>query len=1104
MKTKVFILVFMLCYLLPLTAYSDVWQDTKPQPSYQYSPGNGAAMVMSQSFLKNPDGIDSRCFKPGVSTKPTKKGKANSEVLRLATNNSKINTQPIGIPEGLTAEDYTLRAWHYRYNGNGWAKISKGQNIDNDEVINIKVGFDGKDVYIQGFFDRFIPNAWVKGTLSDDETTITFKTQYYGTDGNGYDHYLFGYTGNQDSSGYLLSGDVVFQYDKATSTFRLFPSTMVADSENGDTWMSWDYYEYVVITKDYQEQESLVVLPEGIHLEDYSFSASVLIYDNDKNNYVETPTTFGVKVGFDGDDVYIKGVCQLMPEAWVKGSLANGKLTIPANQYMGSAENTEVFLTGYPFNATSWMDLEDIILDYNSDDKLFSGGTEQFLLVNASKVRIYYFTELLNVTITRLAEQSVKPEAPHLVYFGNYENNSGYLRFNMPVTDIYGNALLEEKLYYQILVDDEHNISGYTFTPAKYETIESDMTLVPYTFVDNKYFDVLFNYETRVSDKIVYIKDEEPFTKNRIGLRSVYYGGGIENASDTTWYFIREFADVIAMNEARILLADEIEHANELLNDSTKARGKAELLSAISSAEQILENTTNPQDIGIINQTIETLQQAEEAYITLNLMINTEEWVVLRDFYQSSNNGEGWTTKWDFSSDVPSVATLPGTIAYNGHVTTINLCDNNLSGAFPVKLLELSQLESLNLSGNKLTGDLGTTLASYRQTNPSVQIALKHLNISKNLFTDNLGVFAACIPNLQSLDASNNCLEDVFPMISPNVVNLNIRQQTIGRVVDLHLGKLSVADIATKVPSILFYDHANQTFTTNINLLCTTQYDGWSMVMSYQNGNLSIPYVSEQNTYYGESGDTLNVAVLNNNGTREGSTFRISLSFDEGDGNFDGKVNVLDLQTTLNYMFEEYTDKPYNFTASNLWKDEVINVQDAVCMVNMLLASAAAPARSANSPKRVMASSSEPEAAVYVEENQLTIDTTVPVSAFDIIISTNGKCEVMDALAKEGFTCAIKQSGNQTHLVGYSLNGTTIPTGKTAICNMDSGIITYAMLSDKEAQEISSVTGSNATNVQSSMLNPQSNKEAYRIPLGAKRAIIIDAAGNKTMTKDEK
>lgn len=480
---------------------------------------------------------------------------------------------------------------------------------------------------------------------------------------------------------------------------------------------------------------------------------------------------------------------------------------------------------------------------------------------------------------------------------------------------------------------------------------------------------------------------------------------------------------------------------------------------------------------------------------------NAEEWAILQTVLPQLTE-MGWSQPWDVSQGMKSVSTLHGLAIEKGHVTGLDLSGQNLTGMFPYAVLTLPNLQNVNLANNHLTGDLGTATYAFAQQNPAIMTNIKEINISGNQFEGNIGLFANCFAGLTSLDASSNCLEDVYPVIPSTVTTLDISKQTITRVVPLHLANLSVDSIAKKVPSILLYDHVNQTFTPNINLLCTTPDNTWGMTMSYQNGLLSIPYVSEQNTYYGESGDTLNVAVVNNNGSLEGSTFRISLSFDEGDGNFDGQINILDLQTTLNYMFEEYTNKPYNFTASNLWKDEAINVQDAVCLVNMLLDANAASARQMHSETR--AQPSETSASVAIDNGYLNVNTVVPVSSFDIIVSTNQQAEIVSALNEMGFVCTSKQSGNNLHLVGYSLIGAEIPVGETAICKLNSGIISYAMLADRDANEISaSLNVGMPTSVSSSMLNPSSQK-VYRIPIGAKRAIIIDATGRKTLIKDEK
>ena len=485
--------------------------------------------------------------------------------------------------------------------------------------------------------------------------------------------------------------------------------------------------------------------------------------------------------------------------------------------------------------------------------------------------------------------------------------------------------------------------------------------------------------------------------------------------------------------------------------------------------------------------------------------LNIEEYSLLQSVYQELDNVNDWKNKWDFSGGVTGAKNLFGVTFKEGHIVSIALSNNNLTGTFPYNLLSLPYLETLNVSHNNLQGDIGVTTYALFQQDPAMMANVKELNISGNHFSGNIGLFANCFASLTSLDASDNCLEDVYPVIPSTVTTLDISNQTIARVVPLHLATLSADSIVTKMPSILLYDHVNQTFTPNINLFCSTPDNSWGMNMVCQNGELSIPYVSEQNTYYGESGDTLNVAVLNNNGSREGSTFRISLSFDEGDGNFDGKVNILDLQATLNYMFEEYTNQPYNFTSSNLWKDDIINVQDAVCMVNLLLD--AEPAASRQLSRKVnegMRSSVADKAMVYIADDELMISTPEPVSSFDIIVTSDNNFAVAEDLQKSGFTCMVRQTGHSVHLIGYSLSGMSLPVGQTLIGKTGKGKVTYAMLSNHHATEIASSLNGMVTGIQSEKAKVSPNDANYKLPLGANHYLIIDGKGKKSIIKNDK
>lgn len=486
---------------------------------------------------------------------------------------------------------------------------------------------------------------------------------------------------------------------------------------------------------------------------------------------------------------------------------------------------------------------------------------------------------------------------------------------------------------------------------------------------------------------------------------------------------------------------------------------------------------------------------------------NAEEWAILQALLPQLVE-MGWSQPWDVSQGMKSVSSLRGLIIEKGHVTGLDLAGQNLTGAFPYVLLSLPQLQRIDLSNNNLSGDISTSVNAIAQEHPEWLAYVKEVDISGNGFSGNIAPFANSLPALTSLDASGNCLEEVTPAISSSVTTLALGKQSITHVIPLHLADLSAASFSAMIPNILLYDHTNQTCTTDIKLLCTADDDSWGMTIAYRNGQISLSCLTEQNAYLGESGDTLQVTTsyYNNMDTRAGSTFRMALRFDDGDGNFDGNVDILDLQTVINYMFEEYESKPYNFTATNLWMDDVINVQDAVCLVNLLLDTppVSAQARAKHECGHLYATSVEADAAVYVADGKLMICSNEPVSAFDVVVETDEPCDVANTLATWGFTCTVRQDNGMAHIVGYSLSGATLPVGETALCSLPSGKVTYAMLADAEANEISSLSDGTLTAIPSVSSDACPYTEAYRISMGTKYTIVIDANGNKFMIKDVK
>lgn len=466
------------------------------------------------------------------------------------------------------------------------------------------------------------------------------------------------------------------------------------------------------------------------------------------------------------------------------------------------------------------------------------------------------------------------------------------------------------------------------------------------------------------------------------------------------------------------------------------------------------------------------LETTELSQFTI-YQFDADEWAILQTIHNQLEP-MGWNNPWNLTQGIKSASTLQGLTIKNGHVVGINLSNQNIKGEFPSHILDLTQIQTLNLSGNQLYG--------------------------------NIGQHAETMESLTALDISNNAFDQVTPMLPATISNLNIGKQTISRLVELQLPQLSMDYFAEQIPNILTYDHAQQNYSKTIRLLCTSPDGKWTTTLRRMNGQVTFVVTSGNNVYRGQDGDTFNVALLNSNGSREGSTFRMSLSFDTGDGNFDGKVDVLDLQSTINYIMETYqSSRLFNFTAANLWEDEIINVQDAVSMVNLLLDMEPTPSRQMS--RRTAEQTNHPaniNAFVFIENGELILSTSEPVFSFDIVVISDKKFAIAESLRKKGFSCVTKQNGSQTHLIVYSLSGASLPVGQTIIGETGDGTVIYAMLSDQNATEIPSSTEEVVTGIQTGKTTVPSNDVNYKFPLGANRYMIIDANGKKSILKNEK
>ncbi len=362
---------------------------------------------------------------------------------------------------------------------------------------SIKIGFKDNDVYVQGVMADY-PEAWMKGTL--DGTTVTFSglqkmgvsEDYTGS----YEVYAVGITGSRLK-------DFQMTYDADNKTLTAINELLLNADTEKPYYIEW--FTSIVFSEAQPDVPMPVVAPTDLQTEAYSFTGI--------DNYDDAEANKEVYVGFYGEnEVYIQGLCGPLPEAWVKGTLTNGVLTIgetPLGSYDSYLGASELTFSGATFN-------------YDATKNLFTSA-EGFKCVDEYGEEWDGFT---NVSISKVVEREATPSTPS----PSFEQMMSYnlLTPGVSLVDTEGNAMLTDKLSYSIWYEKNNEQKVYELTTDKYSSIEANMTEIPYNFYDDYY--ISSNYVT------IQETEEELQTWTKIGVQSIYRGNGVEHKSEIGWF----------------------------------------------------------------------------------------------------------------------------------------------------------------------------------------------------------------------------------------------------------------------------------------------------------------------------------------------------------------------------------------------------------------------------------------------------------------------------------------------------------------------------------------------------------------------------------------
>lgn len=432
--------------------------------------------------------------------------------------------------------------------------------------------------------------------------------------------------------------------------------------------------------------------------------------------------------------------------------------------------------------------------------------------------------------------------------------------------------------------------------------------------------------------------------------------------------------------------------------------------------------------------------------------LDETDWAILQAFYAQYGNGN---FTWDLS-DNNNVRGLEGVSIALRHVVEISLPNRGLEGAFPTMLLGLNDLRVLDLSQNALSGEVAEDIAQYCAQHDSLSSRVQELYLSYNDFSGNVGALASQFADLTALDVTSNCFNEVSPAV-PSSVALGIEYQ--------HLPPLNgdishgMDALVASIPPICYYNHSTQSQSTDLTiqmqLVDSVQNAVWWMNQYISDGNCTPGgSSSSQSIYRGANGQDIIVftyVYIPSGSWSNYQLFSAVFSFAMGDANVDGEVDIDDLQTIINHIF--YSGQDINFTASNHYPDDIINVQDVVGQVNLLLS--ANPVEPNGSLLRIPVQDDQQSlASLYWSDGVLYLNSPVPVAALDIVNAVGGK--IHWDLEQLGMIVSTASTAQGEHAVIYSLGNAQIPAGITPLATTASpqqGIV-FAKLSDEEAQGI--------------------------------------------------
>ena len=493
-------------------------------------------------------------------------------------------TELVTLPAGTESETY------YTASGTFYAGTSSGFQDATTEMTSVEVAVVNNDIYIQGLAYWF-PDGWIKGTLNG--TTAIFPNgQLIGEDEYGPEYIV----GSEDAE---TVSDITFIFDSTKGTLTA-ATPLIIESGEADAISAYCYWNSPTFTKEEPAGPEVVELPACIELKEYSLSGT---------DYSGNPYSSSAFIGIDGNDVYLQGYSSYIPEALIKGTKEDDTVTFPGGQFLGS-------YAGY----NSYF-VEEAVFTYDETNDTYTASGDVYALLDNRYIDVWTTDPVLKGVV----EKAATPANPAITALTNSQYGY-YISFNVPNVDTNVEGLASSKLFYEIFTDIEHEVNPLTFTPTTHTYLTEDLTIIPFGFSEQYDF-----YDTQIYLNELYSADW-----NKIGIKSIYEGGGETHETEIQWYTIKPYA----VDLAREALEAEIATAEALIDAEALPEGLANFQAAIDAAKALVdkEDATAAE----LNAAVAALKEAEAAYKAAN-GFGEAQWVARNQGYSNTQVIESFT-----------------------------------------------------------------------------------------------------------------------------------------------------------------------------------------------------------------------------------------------------------------------------------------------------------------------------------------------------------------------------------------------------------------------------------------------------------------------------